>query len=137
MDPTWVKRVAWTVATLCVIIAGFVWLAVTFSFNALLFITIFGAIMFVIYRWRFGGDLGLWGRKEEIWSAAPSWSPGKQADVDGRSPSAIAQRNRWVVLLAVFIVIAVAVAIAVILLMPESRNDERFPHRPATDQPAG
>lgn len=137
MDPTRVKRVAWTVATLCVIVAGFAWMAVIFSFNTFLFITIFGVVMFIIYRWRFGGDLGLFGRKEEIWSAAPSWSPAKRAGADGRSPSAVVQRNRWVVLVAVLIVIAVVVTIAVILLMPKSQSDERFRFKPATDQPAG
>jgi len=59
------KRIVWTVTALAVVIVLFVWLVVVFSMNAFLFISVFGVVMFVIYRWKFGGDLGYFGRKEE------------------------------------------------------------------------
>jgi hypothetical protein len=115
-----VKRVVWTAAALAVVIGGFVWMAVTFSVTTFLLISVFGVVMFMISRWRFGGELGLFGRKEETWEAAPSWSPPATGE-------RVRLREPWVFVATVVVIVLVVAAIAVVVL---SRGEDEPFHKP-------
>ena len=63
------------VAGLAVVIGGVIWLAVVFALNAVWLIVVFGVVMFVVWRWRFAGEMGIFGRKEARSETPPGWTP--------------------------------------------------------------
>lgn len=124
MEASKAKRLVWTVGTLAVLITGVVWMVVNFSFSTFLFGVIFGATMLLIYNWHAGGDLAPWGRKEEVWSSAPSWSPGSS----GGGLRTVLQRRRWLV--PVVLVVVIVVAAALLLFGFGHGEPDRFPVKP-------
>jgi len=122
------KRIVWTVTALAVVIVLFVWLVVVFSMNAFLFISVFGVVMFVIYRWKFGGDLGYFGRKEERWSSAPPWTP--------ITASKVRTAPTWLVVVTIVVLVAVVGLIGYLLLREEPARRDRFRLEPTPTQTA-